>query len=201
MIKGIVFDIGGVLFTNGTEEAVRRISKKFKIDEKLVKEVFQGDLGEKYRKGKISREEFWKSAKKIWGESINTEEASKIWHESYKPHEEIFELLEELRKKGYKMFFLSDSTEERNEYLQENYGFLKYFEDGVFSHEVKMKKPERRIYELLLRKTGLKTEELLFIDDKEEFLEPAKKLGMKVLHFETPKKLKEDLKKIGVIFK
>lgn len=197
MIKGIVFDIGGVLFTNGTERAVKRIAKKFGVDESLVRGALLGELGESYRRGQISREEFWRSAKRMWG-NVNVEEASKIWHESYEPREEIFRLIEELKEKGYRIFFLSDSTEERNEHLEKHYNFLRYFEDGVFSHEVKMKKPERRIYELLLRKAGLRADELVFIDDKEEFLEPARRLGMKTVHFKNEKDLRAELKKLGL---
>jgi len=195
MIKGVVFDIGGVLFTNGTAEAIKKISKRFGIDEQKVREILMGELGERYRRGEITREEFWESARRLWGDSVDVEEASKIWHECYKPRKDVFELLEELKRSGYRLFFLSDSTEERNEFLERKYGFLRYFEDGVFSHEVGMKKPERRIYELLIRKTNMKASELVFIDDRKEFLEPARKLGMKTIHFRDGRELRERLKK------
>ena len=54
MIKTIIFDLGGVYFTNGTKIFTDVLNKKYGISEEKLKEVLQGKLGSEYRTGKIS---------------------------------------------------------------------------------------------------------------------------------------------------
>lgn len=48
---------------------------------------------------------------------------------------------------------------------------------------------------MALKKTGNKPEEVIFIDDKEEYARLAEKLGMKSVWFQNPQQLKTELKK------
>ncbi|MBI4162306.1 MAG: HAD-IA family hydrolase [Candidatus Aenigmarchaeota archaeon] len=52
---------------------------------------------------------------------------------------------------------------------------------------------------IALEKAKCKAEECVFIDDKESNLLPAKKLGMRVVLFESPEKLESALGKLGVL--
>jgi len=56
-----------------------------------------------------------------------------------------------------------------------------------------VRKPNPKIYEFALAKTGSSPEETIFIDDKQRMLEPARKMGIKTILFISPRKLKEDL--------
>ena len=62
--------------------------------------------------------------------------------------------------------------------------FLPYMDGGVFSCHVKLIKPDLAIYLCLLKKYGLRAEECLFIDDREENVAVARELGMQVVRFE-----------------
>lgn len=65
MIKTIIFDLGGVYFTDGTQRAINIISEKYKLDKNIVADVFKGEIGTKYRKSQISNDEFWNLAKQV----------------------------------------------------------------------------------------------------------------------------------------
>jgi hypothetical protein len=59
MIQAIFFDLGGVLFTNGTKKFVEYLTKTYSLDPDLIKETIdKGELPDAYRMGKISRDEF-----------------------------------------------------------------------------------------------------------------------------------------------
>lgn len=60
MIKAIIFDLGGVLFTNGTKKFIEDISARYNLDKEAVKDIMDGEIGSNYREAKITREEFWK---------------------------------------------------------------------------------------------------------------------------------------------
>ena len=61
-IKTIIFDLGGVYFTMGTQLAIERIKKIYHIlDYDLLKHIFSNDLdsdGKQIRLGRISIDEF-----------------------------------------------------------------------------------------------------------------------------------------------
>ena len=58
--------------------------------------------------------------------------------------------------------------------------------DGVIvSYQYKVMKPDRSIYEILLNKYKLKAEECVFIDDRVENVEGAKKIGFYGIHFQS----------------
>ena len=117
---------------------------------------------------------------------------------AYEPIEGTVALIDRLRAAGYQMLFLSDNVEERVDYLESTYGFLHRFEDGVFSHRVGLRKPDPRMYELVLQKASHSAEHCVFIDDKPQMLEPAVKIGMSVIPFETPNQVERDLKSLGL---
>jgi putative hydrolase of the HAD superfamily len=64
---------------------------------------------------------------------------------------------------------------------------------------VGVRKPNPKIYEFALQKGQARPEETLFIDDKPKMIEPATKMGITGIVFESPEKLGEDLTRIGVI--
>ena len=74
MIKTVIFDLGGVYFSDGTKRAVDAISESYGISKDKVKEVFSGNLGLEYRKGKIIANDFWSKAKEKWGIDAHSED-------------------------------------------------------------------------------------------------------------------------------
>lgn len=71
--------------------------------------------------------------------------------------------------------------------------------DGaIFSYTVRQIKPDLEIYETLLNQYRLKPDECVFIDDRMENIEGAKKAGIHGICFETIEQVKEDLKKYNI---
>lgn len=198
MIKTIIFDLGGIYFTDGTKNAINEISNRFNIPKEEVHNVLLGELGVQYRISEINEKEFWEKAQALWGTNQDPKLLSDIWIEGYKPIEGIQHLVKKLTNNGYETLFLSNNVQERAKYLEEKYQFQQYFKDGAFSHIVGLIKPNIKLYQLILEKTKSKPEEIVYIDDKEKYLEPAKKLGMHVIQFKDVKQLKQDLEKLGV---
>jgi FMN phosphatase YigB (HAD superfamily) len=77
-------------------------------------------------------------------------------------------------------------------------GFLRLFKGGVFSHEVGVRKPDHRIYELLLQRAQVEAGQVLFVDDKDWALAPATRLGMKTVLFRDGEQLRQELRRLGI---
>ena len=76
---------------------------------------------------------------------------------------------------------------------------MEWFEDGVFSHKIGVRKPNPKIYRCALDKAQIKPEEAVFVDDKQSALEPAKKMGMVTILFKNPEQLRQKLSEIQVL--
>ena len=198
-INTIIFDLGGVYFTDGTKQAIKNISSKYNIPENKIEEVLKGDLGTQYRVGEITVDEFWGKAKELWNnKEIQSKDLSDIWLEGYKPINGTIDIIKKLKEKGYEIIFLSDNVKERVDHLENKYNFLSNFKDGVFSHVVGTRKPDPVIYQHALNISSNPPGECVYIDDKDNLLIPARELGMKTIHFVSPEQTKEDLIKLGI---
>jgi HAD superfamily hydrolase (TIGR01509 family) len=194
MLRTIIFDLGGVYFSDGTRIAIDDISAEYRIERDLVEAILNGEPGKQYRIGKISAEQFWQQAKTSWNIEISSEKLSQIWYSSYQPNEGVVRLVARLKNAGHKLLYLSNNTRERVSYLDEKYSFRQKFNDGIFSHVVKCKKPDPLIYQLLLATASHPASECVYIDDKPEYLGPARSLGMQVIAFKDAPQLENRLK-------
>ncbi len=190
MNKTIIFDLGGVYFSNGTRIAVDAIAERYNIGREAVNDILNGDAGKQYRIGSLSAGQFWQRAKTSWNIQESSEALALLWCSSYRSIDGTVKLVDRLKSAGHELLYLSDNTAERVAYLDQQYHFLQKFDDGIFSHIVKCKKPEPMIYQLLLAKASHPATACVYIDDNPEYLEPAKRLGMEVIVFKNAEQLK-----------
>lgn len=107
-----------------------------------------------------------------------------------KPCDWTFSLIHNIKNKGYSLFYLSNWNKwSVNEIIKntETMDFLIDFNGGVFSYETGYLKPDRRIYEFLLKKYDINPNRAIFFDDKKENIETAEKLGIKGVLFSKDK--------------
>jgi len=197
MYKVILFDLGGVLFTDGTASFMDTLSKRYEIPKEKIREVLDGEIGKDYREARITRDEFWKKVISSLGlkEDANTLEAE--WIGSYSIIEKTKEIIQKLRK-NYKVYFLSGNVKEREQQLEEKYKYKQLFDGGIFSYEVGVNKPDPRIYKIALERVQAIGEEVVFIDDKESAIPPAKDLGITAILFKSPEQLEKELTDLGI---
>jgi HAD superfamily hydrolase (TIGR01509 family) len=84
-------------------------------------------------------------------------------------------------------------------YLETRYHFLQFFNNGIFSYQAKLRKPDPRLYRLILQKASRTAEQCLYIDDVEGFLDPARELGMTTIHFQEVSQLSRELNLLGLL--
>ncbi|MBI3955810.1 HAD-IA family hydrolase [Candidatus Gottesmanbacteria bacterium] len=168
------------------------------IEKQSVEGEVMGELGSLYREAKISREEFWREIKEALGLRETMEHLESEWIASYELIEGTEKIIKALAK-TYNVYFLSDNVRERVEQLEQKYHFLSLFSGGIFSHEVGVRKPDPRIYQMILDLTRVTPNEAIYIDDKPHFLPPAQELGIATIAFKTPEQLRKDLKMRGIM--
>ena len=104
-----------------------------------------------------------------------------------------------MKKEGLQVYILSNYGDWTYRRTKDNaLDFLPLTDGAIFSYTVKQIKPDLEIYETLLNQYRLKPDECVFIDDRMENIEGAKKAGIHGVCFETIGQVKEDLKKYNI---
>lgn len=198
MYKCFFFDLGGVVFTNGTQKFMASLAKRYPIPLAKIAPIVNGQMSTLYREARITRDQFWDYVFKNLDLKETADKLEMEWFANYKLVPETKKLIQELSKK-YKIFCLSDIFKERIAWLDQKYNFLSWFDGGVFSFEVGARKPNPLIFKAALKKARAKPEEVIFIDDKLKNIKAAEKLSIKTILFVSPKKLKSDIRKLGLL--
>ena len=95
-------------------------------------------------------------------------------------------VLDKLKKKNYECYVLSNWSAETFVGMKDDYPFLQLFNGLLISGEDNLMKPDVAIYELAISRFNLIPQETVFIDDKLENIEAAKKLNLKTIHLVDP---------------
>jgi len=204
-IKAIIFDIGGVLVrasllkkpSGGHIHGVHEhIAKKLNV---TIDQYFDS-IDTAYTDsvvGKKTKEE----SLRIMAKNLETtpEKLEKLYIKFYniKFNKELIKKAKQLKKQGYKIGVLSDQWQVSRE-IQFPKKLEKIFPIHVISCDVGIRKPNPKIYKLVLKKLKIPTKNVLFIDNQKWNLIPAKKLGMKTILFKDNARTFEDLKKLGI---
>ena len=102
-------------------------------------------------------------------------------------------LIDSIRERGYKVYFLSNMSEHAIGSNPDAFDFTERMDGGIYSCHVHMIKPDEGIYRKLFEKYDLKPEECLFIDDTPVNIAAAKRLGMKAILYESPEQIRRDI--------
>jgi len=127
-------------------------------------------------------------------------EIIKIWKSSYLEvmpvNLKLVEIVKSLKTK-YAVGMISNLPDLHAEINVERNLFAPY-DPCLLSCKIGFAKPDKEIFELMLQKLALKANECLFVDDRAEHLEAAKKLGFETIHFKNNKQLAEELEGKGI---
>lgn len=197
MIKAVVFDFGGVIVNDHstTKDFVHGFSKEFRIDAEEISEVWLWNK-EKLYKGKISSREIDDIIRKNFNVDKFSEKYEIYYLKHTTPDRNILIMALKL-KNNYRVALLSNMDIFRVRANRKR-NMFSYFDTAVLSADVGYMKPEKEIFEILLKKLDVKPNEVVFVDDNEKNLRMAKRFGMEVVLFRNYEQMVSDLKRFGV---
>ena len=122
------------------------------------------------------------------------------WEESIAgPLQETVDLLLPLKEAGFELHGLSNWSSEKFAAVRIKYPFFQLFETILLSGDVKLVKPDPRIFRALLDRINRPASECLFIDDSEENITAAQTLGFEAIRFESSAQLRSELRQRGLL--
>ncbi len=178
----IILDMGNVLLEWNKDKILQGVSDTKKDYLMLDKTIFQSGLWEKLDLGTMSREELVLKVESMIGSTYQKKVEEVIWNwPSYIDiYTEVFPVLSELKKKGHRIFVLSNTSKVFYDLLDEQLSPLKELLDGfVLSCDIKAIKPDLAMFKKILDKYQLDPTNCVFLDDIEDNTSAAEKLGIK----------------------
>lgn len=169
-IKAVIFDINGVVVVPKYEKIYEYLVLGSQKAKKNLMNVFE----EKFRK-----------------------KMPDTYHETRRLDVNVLGIIKSLKATSITTAALTNTSTEFGDYFRQ-IGLDDFFDPLMLSGDLGSRKPNKRIYELALQMLKLKPEQCIFIDDKRSNIEPAERLGMKVILYRNSKQLKADLIRHGV---
>jgi epoxide hydrolase-like predicted phosphatase len=196
-IKAVIFDWGGVMIDDPWPGLRLYCASKLKVAPVAFEESFNKYM-ESFQTNSVSEVEFWE----LICRELKAEKPSVFWKQAfqsvYKPKQEMFLLAESLQKSGCKTALLSNTeVPAMNFFMEQKYNC---FDIQVFSCAEGIRKPAKKIYEDTVKKIVCKPQETIFIDDKPQMIEGAKKAGLNAILFESVEQVKKELINFGLKF-
>ncbi len=199
MIKNIIFDIGNVLTDFRWRDFLRDKGFDDAMIGRIAKASVENPLWKEFDRGELAGEELMQAF-------INAD--PEIEQELHNAYDNIHGMVtirdyaipwvQELKSKGYKVWYLSNFSEKTEIECADSIAFIPYMDGGILSWKDKLIKPDPKIYQLMLARFELVAEESVFIDDLPENVQGAVNEGIHGIVFESREQVVQDLKKLGV---
>ena len=198
-VKNIIFDVGQVLVKYDWEGYLKGFGFPEEEYKTLSEKVFLSDIWNERDKGELSEEEYVeKFVAAVPQYEDDVREVMKRSYETISPMEYSETWTKYLKSQGYRLYVLSNYCEYVLEHTRSMMPFLKYMDGVVFSCDVNQIKPEPDIYKTVLGRYDLEPSETVFLDDREENCEAARKLGIHAIQFHSFKQAAAELEKLGI---
>ena len=192
-IKNIIFDFGGVLVNDRSDDTLlKEIIQKLPEEHQLKNRelLTQSELG------LIPYEDVWKFDEEILFPNKSREEI-----EDFFLNTEVYNtfFLAEKLLSAYKVIIFSDNHKGAPEKMAKNLNINISQFPFINSAFVGMRKPNIEFYKYLIKLHNLIPEESVFIDNTQKNLTPARQLGIRTFHYtKNYDELIEYLKALGV---
>jgi epoxide hydrolase-like predicted phosphatase len=194
-IRAVFFDVGGVLIR------VENHDKRHEWEAWLglpygeaARAVFNSEVADRAILGEIPEEELWQQVGRRLG--LNAEQLASFRLDFWKSEfldAGLAQLIRTLRPR-YQVGIISNAWSDARDVLNRKFGLDSLVDDVIYSAEVRLAKPDARIFQLALGHLDVQAEEAVFVDDMLPNVEAAQALGMKGIQYKTTEQTIAEIK-------
>ena len=197
----ILFDVGGVLLTDGWDNRERAAAvKNFQLDDAAL-EALHAEFFEAWERGEISGKAYLNAV--VFYEPRNFSRGeffAFMLSQSQLLPDGALPILEELSASNhYLLGALNNEAREMNAHRFSRFGLRRYLKLAFSSCYMGLRKPDPAIYRRAIDILGCAPQRILFIDDREENVAAAAATGIKAVRFTGADALRSELKDLHVL--
>lgn len=199
-VDAIIFDFGNVLIDLDYPKVIRKFSEVAKKNTEEIEEmVVTAPVLQQFERGMISPDQFRSEINKLLGTSMGERQFESIWNSMLKSISK--ERMDKVLKIGERFdTYILSNTNIIHEIAYEEmifeetgkYSLRDFVKEVYYSHEIGLRKPNLNCYEHVIEDIDNYASRMLFLDDRLDNVEAAKKAGMKAVQiFDPDKQLNE----------
>ena len=198
-LKILFFDVGGILLSNGWgHESRKKAAIQFGLNYTEV-DALHNFIFNVYEIGSITLDEYLDTVIFNYPRDFVRQDFKDFMYSESVELPDMLQWLKEWKKDcGFRIISINNEGKELNDYRVQKFKLHKAFDAFISSCEVKMRKPDPRIFKLALGIAQASASQCVYFDDRIMFANAAQKLGIRSFHhtgFESTKEILENLKK------
>jgi len=195
-IKALIWDLEGVLLISDERKIEATVAKNLGVTEEAIGNFFHSEFNDRVDLGEFSQEDFWHKLLDHLG--LPQDKIALIDDFFYRDFYIDQDLLQKIRDyhKKYKTALLSNYSDRLRPLLETHWNVDGAFDEIIISWEVKMIKPDPRIFDLTLKRLEVDKEEAVLIDDRIVNIQGAQKYGLHTVYFQIKDQALADLEKL-----
>ncbi len=198
-IRLIISDFGGVICAFDYRIFCERLAQRTgRTADEVLAAGFGDHLLQDFETGKLSGRAYHGTVMTRLQADVPYEEFVPMYGAIFTLIPATCDLLRRLHTR-YPLYLLSDTNEIHFGYVRETVEVLALFDEFIVSHQVGVMKPDPRIYEEALRRSGLPAAACVFVDDRPANVVGAARVGMHAVRFESPEQVAAELARLGVV--
>lgn len=192
-IRAFVFDFGGVI---APSQDPRHLGNLLGLTGLSLPEFENRYFLHRdgYDAGRLTGREYWRKTLSCWMEEPAHHLLDRLVEEDALSWAvcdgRILTWIERLRRRGFPVGILSNLPKDVLDHCSRRFSWWRDFDFGVFSCEVGEVKPQPEIYRRLIEASGHEACNLLFIDDRAENVEAARRAGLRAVVYPSFEHLK-----------
>ena len=198
----VLWDIGGVLLTNGWDHRERKaVFDTLQFEDRAGFEARHEEANDPWEKGTIDFEEYLRRTVFYRERPFSPETMRRaIEEQSLRLADSALPILEELhRRGGLVMGQLNNESRELNDTRLERFGLKRYLSTFFCSGYVGLRKPDPAIYRMALEVLQKPAAEVVFIDDRQNNADEARSLGLHAIHYTGSAALRVEFQQLGLL--
>ena len=199
MIDSVISDLGQVLLYFDNRLFFQRLAGCTSRSFEDIRAAVHDNLAllDLFDTGKITPDEFYEKAVKALDARVGREDFYAAYNDVFSANAPALAAVKALQPK-VKLALLSNTDPARYGFIERAFPEILFFDAYVLSFRVGAMKPDPRIYREALRLLDARPENALFIDDLQENLDGAARLGIKGILFTARTDLAAELEKFGL---
>jgi len=191
----IIFDLGRVILDFDHNKSAQKIAKRFDLDKDYIHDLFfESQITKLHDEGKVTPKEFHKSVIKHLNIKLGFKDFQNCWNDIFVLKKDVTGLVKHLRKE-YKVYLMSNTNKLHFDFIKKRYSIIKEFHKIILSYKIGVLKPHPKIYRYAFAIAKTTPKKTIYIDDRPELIEGARKLGINGIVFKSSSQLKEELKR------
>jgi HAD superfamily hydrolase (TIGR01509 family) len=201
-VQTIIFDIGRVLVRVDVSRAMQDLAQGIPLSpQELWTAIEKDPRWPDWQEGRITPRDWHLHLAKRLGGSLSFEQFTDAWNRALDPQPIQNDSLFESLRKNFRLGLLSNTDPIHVAHLEATFDFFRFFPKSTrtYSCAVGSSKPSPLIFRDALNSLRAKAESSVFIDDVEAYVNSARSLGLRGIHYQNPAQLKADLKALGAI--